>query len=111
MSKFNQIDALKLANEVIISEVAAINNLKKTLGKNLYLFCKAIHECKGKLIITGVGKSGHIANKLSATFLVKEVVVFKLLFNSLIRLPISEKVFLMFSPSLPILFIFSLAIE
>ena len=68
MSKFNQIDALKLANEVIISEVAAINNLKKTLGKNLYLFCKAIHECKGKLIITGVGKSGHIANKLSATF-------------------------------------------
>ena len=34
MSKFNQIDALKIANEVIISEVAAINNLKKTLGKN-----------------------------------------------------------------------------
>ncbi len=67
MAKFNQIDALNIAKEVIVSEVSAINNLKKTLGKELYLVCKQIHNCKGKLIIFGVGKSGHIANKLSAT--------------------------------------------
>ena len=67
MAKFNQIDALNIAKEVIVSEVSAINNLKKTLGKELYLLCKQIHNCKGKLIIFGVGKSGHIANKLSAT--------------------------------------------
>jgi len=67
MAKFNQIDALDIAKEVIVSEVSAINNLKKTLGKELYLICKEIHNCKGKLIIFGVGKSGHIANKLSAT--------------------------------------------
>ena len=68
MAKFNQIDALTIAKKVIASEVSAINNLKKTLGKELYLLCKEIHDCKGKLIILGVGKSGHIAKKLSATF-------------------------------------------
>jgi len=67
MAKFNQIDALAIAKKVIDSEVSAINFLKKNLGKELYLLCKEIHDCKGKLIILGVGKSGHIANKLSAT--------------------------------------------
>jgi len=67
MAKFDQIDALDIAKKVIVSEVSAINNLKKTLGKELYLICKEIHNCKGKLIIFGVGKSGHIANKISAT--------------------------------------------
>ena len=68
MSKFNENDALNIAKDVIGSEILAINSLKKTLGKNLYLACKKIYSCKGKLIVTGVGKSGHIANKLSATF-------------------------------------------
>ena len=30
-------------------------------------FCQIIFECKGKVFLTGVGKSGHIANKISAT--------------------------------------------
>ena len=68
MTKFNQIDALKLARKVISSEITAINNLKRSIGKDLFLFCKEIYKCKGKLIIFGIGKSGHIARKLSATF-------------------------------------------
>ena len=68
MSDFRQIDAINIAKEVIISEVFAINSLKKTLNKKLYFLCKKIHECKGKVIVIGVGKSGHIANKISATF-------------------------------------------
>ena len=68
MSKLSESEALKIAQEVIKSEVSAINNLKKTLDKNLYLACNKIYNCKGKLIIIGVGKSGHIANKLAATF-------------------------------------------
>ena len=68
MSKLYESEALKIAQEVIKSEVSAINNLKKTLDKNLYLACNKIYNCKGKLIIIGVGKSGHIANKLAATF-------------------------------------------
>jgi len=68
MSKFSENDTLKIAKDVIGSEILAINNLKKTLDKNLHLACQKIFSCKGKLIITGVGKSGHIANKLAATF-------------------------------------------
>ena len=68
MSKLYESEALKIAQEVIKSEVSAINNLKKNLDRNLYLLCNAIYNCKGKLIIIGVGKSGHIANKLAATF-------------------------------------------
>ena len=57
MSKFNENDALNIAKDVIGSEILAINSLKKTLGKNLYLACKKIYSCKGKLIVTGVGNS------------------------------------------------------
>jgi len=68
MSKLYESEALKIAQEVIKSEVSAINSLKKNLDRNLYLLCNVIYNCKGKLIIIGVGKSGHIANKLAATF-------------------------------------------
>ena len=68
MPKFSEKDTLDLAKKVIVSEVSAINNLKKTLDKKLYSFCNKIFHSKGKLIIIGVGKSGHIGNKLSATF-------------------------------------------
>ena len=68
MAKFNQINALSIAKKVIASEVTAINYFKKALGKELFYFCKEIRDCKGKLIILGVGKSGHIARKLAATF-------------------------------------------
>ena len=67
MSKLQIKDVLQLAKDVIGIEVAALNSLKKSLDKNLYLFCKKISETKGKVILIGVGKSGHIANKIAAT--------------------------------------------
>jgi len=68
MPKSLEKNALDIANKIISSEVSAINSLKNTLDNNLYLLCKKIHDSNGKLIIIGVGKSGHIANKLAATF-------------------------------------------
>ena len=68
MSKSLEKNALDIAKKIISSEVSAINSLKNTLDNNLYLLCKKIYDSKGKLIIIGVGKSGHIANKLAATF-------------------------------------------
>ena len=68
MPKISEKDALKIAKEVVVAEVSAINNLKKTLNEKLHLFCNKIFHSKGKLIIIGVGKSGHIGNKLAATF-------------------------------------------
>ncbi len=68
MPNFLQSDVLNIAIQVITAEVASINNLKKNLDKNLYFICKEIYNCKGKLVVIGVGKSGHIGNKISATF-------------------------------------------
>ena len=68
MSNFRENDALNIAKKTIELEISAINDLKKTLDKKLYLFCKNIFNSKGKLIIIGVGKSGHIGGKLAATF-------------------------------------------
>ena len=67
MSKLQKKDVIQLAKDIIGIEVAALNSLKKSLDENLYSLCKRINETKGKVILIGVGKSGHIANKIAAT--------------------------------------------
>ena len=55
------------ANRTLARELSSIKNLKSTFNLN---FCKAvnlIYNTKGKIVITGVGKSAHIGNKISAT--------------------------------------------
>ena len=55
------------ANRTLARELSSIKNLKSTFNSN---FCKAvnlIYNTKGKVVITGVGKSAHIGNKISAT--------------------------------------------
>ena len=55
------------ANRTLARELSSIKNLKSTFNNN---FCKAvnlIYNTKGKIIITGIGKSAHIGNKISAT--------------------------------------------
>ena len=55
------------ANRTLVRELSGIKNLKSTFNLN---FCRAvnlIYNTKGKVVITGVGKSAHIGNKLSAT--------------------------------------------
>ena len=55
------------ANRTLTRELSGIKNLKSTFNLN---FCRAvnlIYSTKGKVVITGVGKSAHIGNKISAT--------------------------------------------
>ena len=63
---------LKEAINVLEIESQAINNLINDLQKNqIKNFESAIElllSCKGKIIVTGMGKSGHIGNKIAATF-------------------------------------------
>ncbi len=58
---------LNLARQCILNEADAIRDLADQLDDS---FAKAIHlmlECKGKVIVTGVGKSGNIGQKIAAT--------------------------------------------
>jgi len=48
-------------------ESEEIKNLSDTLNINFDKACRLFMKCKGRIITLGVGKSGHIANKIAAT--------------------------------------------
>ena len=53
--------------EVINTELKGIRRLSNTIDKNFDKAVKTLAKVKGRVIITGVGKSGHIASKISST--------------------------------------------
>ena len=62
-----KINYKNIAKEVINLEIKALTKLKKSLNKNFDKAVDAIVNCQSKIILCGVGKSGIIANKISAT--------------------------------------------
>jgi len=56
-----------IAKKVITQEINALKKLSNHLDTSFTKAVELIHECKGKVIATGVGKSGHIMRKISAT--------------------------------------------
>mgnify|MGYP001173550349 FL=1 len=56
-----------IAKNVINLEIRALQKLKKSLNKNFDKAVTAIVNCQSKVILCGVGKSGIIASKISAT--------------------------------------------
>ncbi|CAL7960387.1 D-arabinose 5-phosphate isomerase KdsD [Gammaproteobacteria bacterium] len=59
---------IQLACTVLETEAQAILNLRDRIGDNFIQTCKLLLACDGRIIVTGIGKSGHIANKIAATF-------------------------------------------
>ena len=55
------------AMTVIEIEANAVMNLAKQIQPNFESLCSEILDTKGKLVLMGIGKSGHIAQKISAT--------------------------------------------
>ena len=53
--------------EVISTELRGIRKLNQVINENFDKAVKALSKVKGRVIITGVGKSGHIASKISST--------------------------------------------
>ena len=58
---------LKSARESICIQAESIKFLENQINSDFEALCKKILKIKGKLILMGVGKSGHIAEKISAT--------------------------------------------
>ena len=63
----NKLRTILEAKKVLDIELKGINSIKKSFDNNYYLAVKKIYETRGKVVVTGIGKSGHIANKISAT--------------------------------------------
>lgn len=64
----NKSRIIKTGQSVLNIEANAINKLSKNLDNEFYKAVSSIVNLKGKLIISGVGKSGNIAAKLAASF-------------------------------------------
>jgi arabinose-5-phosphate isomerase len=60
--------ALELARKVLRIEAAAILGLIDRLNGDFERAVDLIYECKGRVIVTGMGKSGIICRKIAATF-------------------------------------------
>ena len=60
-------EIIDIARQVIDDEVEALIGLKNYIDEDFEEIINVIFECKGRLIFTGIGKSGHISKKISAT--------------------------------------------
>ncbi|WPE18238.1 KpsF/GutQ family sugar-phosphate isomerase [Candidatus Thioglobus autotrophicus] len=59
---------LKSAQQVILTEARAVTQLAERLDQSFVNACTLIQNCTGKVVLIGMGKSGHIGNKIAATF-------------------------------------------
>ena len=58
---------IESAKDVLNIEAASISKQLDHLDANFESACEKILICEGRVIVTGMGKSGHIANKIAAT--------------------------------------------
>jgi len=58
---------IQSAQQVIQIEQRAIEQLQNSINGDFIEACQQILKCEGRVIVTGMGKSGHIANKIAAT--------------------------------------------
>ena len=64
----NKKDYLSIAKKSATSQINELKKISKVLNKSFVEAVDLILNCKGKVILAGIGKSGLIARKISATF-------------------------------------------
>ncbi len=60
-------DYIASATRTITLERDALSDLANTINENFTKACTCIEACKGRVIVIGIGKSGHIGRKIAAT--------------------------------------------
>lgn len=60
-------ELLALAADVLDIESRAVKNLKTRLNDDFVAACRLCMETPGRVVVTGMGKSGHVSNKIAAT--------------------------------------------
>ncbi|MBL4619352.1 MAG: KpsF/GutQ family sugar-phosphate isomerase [Marinicaulis sp.] len=61
-------DHLDIAKEVIELEISGLKALKKAINTEFDSFLSILRQTTGRIVVTGMGKSGHVARKIAATF-------------------------------------------
>ena len=67
MPASNKTDFQQLGREVVATELAEITALQSRIDENFDRACELLLDCKGRIVVTGMGKSGHIGGKIAAT--------------------------------------------
>ena len=60
--------ALTTARQIFSKEISAIQKTSEALSGEFSAACNEIYSCNGKVVLSGIGKSGLIARKISSTF-------------------------------------------
>lgn len=63
-----QFNIIEEAKNVFDKEIKALTLTREAIGYDFEIILKLILECEGKVVITGMGKPGHIGAKIAATF-------------------------------------------
>ena len=58
---------LKLAQTVLTQEAQSLLDMSSRLGKEFLQAVQILLDCRGRVVVSGVGKSGHIGRKIAAT--------------------------------------------
>lgn len=64
---FPTFDFQKLGRDVVTIELAEITALQTRINEDFARACELLLNCKGRIVVTGMGKSGHIGGKIAAT--------------------------------------------
>jgi arabinose-5-phosphate isomerase len=68
IAKINGDRALALARDVLDIEADAVRGLRDSIDEQFVGAVDLLLSCRGRVVVSGIGKSGHIARKLAATF-------------------------------------------
>lgn len=60
-------EIIELARRTLAIEAEAVNALAPRLGGDFAAAVRALLACRGRVVVSGMGKSGHIGNKIAAT--------------------------------------------
>ena len=63
----SDIDIIKIGKDLISEQLNSLTQLRQRLDKEFVEIVHLIYNCKGRVIIIGLGKSGIIGRKISAT--------------------------------------------
>lgn len=63
-----QIDIITEARSIFDKEMEALTKTRDSLGADFEIIANLILHCRGKVVLTGIGKPGHVATKIAATF-------------------------------------------
>jgi len=67
MNAKENVNWIEAARRVIAMEAQAVSGLESVLGPSFERAIRLMLDCKGRVVVTGMGKAGHVARKVAAT--------------------------------------------